>query len=155
MDNQGEKEKDEKVRGKCMTDCCPASLVCALIFTTLCGKPQTRPRDEVARVSKERSGIPRQPEGEEDWNLQSTVVETPIVKLAGTAPGPVHAILGVYQCVNVACVCVCVVNERERERESACVCSCACVRCACVCLCVLRLESASASCKRLSTYPHP
>jgi CRP-like cAMP-binding protein len=55
---------------------------------------QTRPFDEVARVSKSRSGIPRQAEGQEDWALQSTVVESPIVKLSGTAPGPVHAILG-------------------------------------------------------------
>ena len=54
-----------------------------------------RPLQEALDMMKSRSGIPRLPEGEEDWNLQATaVVDKPIVTRPGTAPAPVHAILG-------------------------------------------------------------
>ena len=54
-----------------------------------------RPLQEALDMMKSRGGIPRLPEGEENWNLQATaVVDKPIVTRPGTAPAPVHAILG-------------------------------------------------------------
>jgi len=63
-------------------------------FSGACGtRLSTRPLSQVAKVSRERAGIPRLPEGHEDWALQGTVVETPVIKAPGTAPAPVHSIL--------------------------------------------------------------